>query len=94
MGLFSGLEKFGLGKLEKMDVFEEEKKRDAVEHPKQDQKPQIQEEDLLFDKSFTCPVCDEEFHSKMVRTGKVKLLSADSDLRPKYQMVDSLNMMH
>ena len=34
MGLFSGLEKFGLGKLEKMDVFEEEKKRDAVEHPK------------------------------------------------------------
>ena len=90
MGLFSGLEKFGLGKLEKMDVFEEEKKRDAVEHPKQDQKPQIQEEDLLFDKSFTCPVCDEEFHSKMVRTGKVKLLSADSDLRPKYQMVDSL----
>mgnify|MGYP001659968883 FL=1 len=90
MGLFSGLEKFGLGKLEKMDVFEEEKKRDAVEHPKQDQKPQIQEEDLLFDKSFTCPVCDEEFHSKMVRTGKVKLLSADSDLRPKYQLVDSL----
>ena len=54
MGLFSGLEKFGLGKLEKMDVFEEEKKRDAVEHPKKDQKPQIQEEDLLFDKSFTC----------------------------------------
>lgn len=39
MGLFSGLEKFGLGKLEKMDVFEEEKKRDAVEHPKKDQKP-------------------------------------------------------
>ena len=34
MGLFSGLEKFGLGKLEKMDVFEEEKKRDAVEHRK------------------------------------------------------------
>ena len=29
MGLFSGLEKFGLGKLEKMDVFEEEKKRDS-----------------------------------------------------------------
>lgn len=47
MGLFSGLEKFGLGKHEKMDVFEEEKKRDAVEHPKKDQKPQIQEEDLL-----------------------------------------------
>lgn len=26
----------------------------------------------------------------MVRTGKVKLLAADSDLRPKYQLIDSL----
>ena len=26
----------------------------------------------------------------MIRTGKVKLLSADTDLRPKYQLVDSL----
>lgn len=91
MGLFSGLEKFGLGKLENMDVFEEETKQQsqngkdgAVSAPK------VEEQDLLFDKSFTCPVCDKEFHSKMVRTGKVKLLSADTDLRPKYQLVDSL----
>ena len=26
----------------------------------------------------------------MIRTGKVKLLSADTDMRPKYQLVDSL----
>lgn len=88
MSLFSGLDQFGLGKLEKVNIFEEEtKKTDAdgktVEH-------QVSEEDLLFDKSYTCPVCDTEFHSKMVRTGKVKLLSADTDLRPKYQLVDSL----
>lgn len=88
MGLFAGLEQFGLGKLEGMEVYEEEgkKKEEAgktVEH-------QLTEEDLLFDKTFTCPVCDTEFHSKMIRTGKVKLLSADTDLRPKYQLVDSL----
>lgn len=89
MSLFQGLDQFGLGKLEEMSVFEEEKPKnegasEAASAPK------IVEEDLLFDKSFTCPVCDEEFHSKMVRTGKVKLLSADTDLRPKYQLVDSL----
>ena len=28
MSLFSGLDKFGLGKLEKMDVFEEEHKKE------------------------------------------------------------------
>lgn len=88
MSLFSGLEQFGLGKLEKMDVFEEEKKKKAEGSKHAEQK--ITEADLLFDKTFTCPVCDSEFHSKMVRTGKVKLLAADTDLRPKYQFVDSL----
>lgn len=89
MSLFSGLEKFGLGKLEKMEVFEEDTKKKAGSGEKAE-KPKVTEEDLLFDKTFTCPVCDEEFHSKMIRTGKVKLLSADTDLRPKYQLVDSL----
>lgn len=88
MSLFSGLDQFGLGRLEKMNVFEEETKKVSEDGKPVEQK--ITEEDLLFDKTFTCPVCDSEFHSKMVRTGKVKLLSADTDLRPKYQLVDSL----
>lgn len=88
MSLFSGLDKFGLGKLEKMEVFEEDASKKTADGKQE--KPKITEEDLLFDKTFTCPVCDAEFHSKMIRTGKVKLLSADTDLRPKYQMVDSL----
>ena len=44
----------------------------------------------MFDKTYTCPVCDHEFKSKMVRTGKAKLVSADTDLRPKYQGIDPL----
>lgn len=89
MGLFSGLDKFGLGKLEKMDVFEEEKKNTSDEK-KGESKPKVTEEELLFEKTYTCPVCDNEFHSKTVRNGKVKLLSQDTDLRPKYQTVDIL----
>lgn len=88
MSLFSGLEQLGLGKLQKMSIYEEEGKKTDSEGKAVEQ--QVTEEDLLFDKTFTCPVCDTEFHSKMVRTGKVKLLSADTDLRPKYQLVDSL----
>lgn len=89
MGLFSNLGQFGLGKLEKMDVFEEDVKKEGSDDAAEE-KHTVMEEDLLFDKGYTCPVCDQEFHSKMVRTGKVKLLSADTDLRPKYQLVDSL----
>lgn len=93
MGLFSGLEKMGLGKLNKLEVFEEDTAKKGAkkgEESQQASKPKVTEEDLLFDKSYTCPVCNNEFHSKMIRTGKVKLLSTDTDLRPKYQLVDSL----
>lgn len=87
--IFSGLESLGLSKLKNMSVYDtvedtkdsKDNKADAV---------QVKESDFIFDKSFTCPVCDKEFKSKVVKVGKVKLISADTDLRPKYQLVDSL----
>ncbi len=90
-GLFDGLESFGLGKLEKVNLFDEEKKEQKNGINGASANTHVfTEEDLIFDKTFNCPVCDEQFQSKMVRTGKVKLLGADTDLRPKYQLVDSL----
>lgn len=86
--LFSGLESLGLGNLSEMKLFENKNKE--KEAAKKSAEQEIKEEDLIFDKSFTCKVCDKEFKSKMVRTGKVKLIAQDSDLRPKYQHVDSL----
>ena len=90
--LFSGLEAFGLGKLEKMNVYEEDtqKKNGPEGQEVKAEKKELTEADMLFDKTYTCPVCDKEFQSKSIRIGKVKLLSADTDLRPKYQNVDSL----
>lgn len=89
--IFSGLESFGLKDVEIKDVFQENtQKREARSQAEQSQKKEVTEEDLIFDKSYTCPVCDYEFKSKMVRTGKVRLAGADSDLRPRYIGVDSL----
>ena len=89
--IFAGLESLGFKNVEKVDVFEDEaakeKKAADAQH---ETKAEVLEEDLVFDKSYTCPVCDHEFKSKMVRTGKVRLAGADSDLRPKYLVVDSL----
>lgn len=88
--LFSGLEEFGLGKLSNhLEVYEE---KEQVQNTRNDQAviPEFTEAELLFDKTMTCPVCDQTIKVKTVKTGKVKLLSADSDLRPKYQDVDSL----
>lgn len=92
MGIFSGLEKFGLGKLKNVEVFEEEKAaaKSGAAGAKAAEKPKVTEADVLFDKSYTCPCCDKEFKSKAVRTGKVKLEAQDTDLRPKYQLMDAL----
>lgn len=89
--LFAGLESLGLKLKKDIDVFEEDKKEDEAAAQGAENKPkEISEESLLFDKSHKCPVCDTEFKSKMVRTGKAKLVSQDMDLRPKYQGIDPL----
>ena len=88
-GLLSGLARFGLGKLEEMEVFEEPKKAAAGEN----NRPAVaamQEQDYLFDKSCTCPICDKEFKTRTVKVGKAKLAGSDLDLRPRYEQIDQL----
>ncbi len=84
--LFSGLGQLGLGDLEGVGVFEEEKKeekKEEVSKPKE-----VTEEEILYDKTYKCPLCDNKFTSKMIRTGKNKLIGSDTDLRPRYTIAD------
>lgn len=85
-GLLSGLEQFGLGNLENMDLYEKPKKKEEAEA----EAHVVQEQDFLFDKTFTCPICDKEFKARTVKIGKAKLIGTDPDLRPKYEQVDLL----
>lgn len=87
--LISGLEDFGLGNLSGMDIYEDNDKDNTKKQAEPD-KPAFSEEDAIFDKTYTCPVCDKEFKSKTVKSGKVKLQSLDTDLRPIYQYMDPL----
>lgn len=85
-GLLSGLTGLGLKNLEDMNIFEDPKKDKG-----DDGKPvevKIEEKDLLFDKTFECPVCDKTFTAKMMRSGKARLIGTDQDLRPKYEFID------
>lgn len=85
MGIFSGLKDLGLGDLENSDLFaEEEKAEEKAAEP-----AQPEEKDFIYDKSFTCPVCDKQFMSRVMKTGKAKLVSMDLDLRPRYVGIDA-----
>lgn len=89
MGILSGLGDFGLGGLEGLDIYEEEekesKKKAAAAAP-----PKVEEKDLIYDKSFTCPVCGGEFSAKIMKSGKAKLLGTDLDLRARHEGIDAV----
>lgn len=86
-GLLSGLDHFGLGKLEGMTLFEAPKEKEAEGKAAA---PVMQEQDFIFDKTYTCPVCDKEFKEKTVKVGKAKLTGSDRDMRPRYEQIDML----
>ncbi len=87
--LLSGLESLGLGAVSEMGVYEDVESKEKKENGTV-QVHEKTEIDFLFEKTYNCPVCDNEFKCSAVRTGKAKLIGTDTDLRPKYQGVDPL----
>lgn len=90
-GILSGLEKLGLGNLKDANLFEDNKKNTKSPGDGNGEEAHVvQEQDFLFDKTHTCPVCDNTFKAKTVKIGRAKLKGTDMDLRPKYEVIDLL----
>lgn len=91
MGLLSGLEKFGLEQMDTTNLFEDEKKPKAEQQGQADapkEEKHLETEFLLL-KSIRCPVCDHVFRTRLVKTGRVKRLEPDFDLRPRFAYIDT-----
>lgn len=86
--LFSGLEEFGLNNLSNINIYDAPK-AESEENKKSTQNT-FSEEDVIFDKTYECPVCGKEFKAKTVKVGKLKLNTMDTDLRPRYLLADPL----
>ena len=54
------------------------------------QKKEVQEQEFLFDKAYTCPICGNKFKAKTVKSGKAKMAGSDMDLRTRYEQIDML----
>lgn len=89
MGILSGLKSLGLGNLEDENLFEQPKKEELRQKPVPVAPPKPQEKDLVYDKSFVCPVCDNPFTAKLMKTSKAKAIGTDQDLRVRYEGVDA-----
>ncbi len=91
MNLLSGLEKFGLSADATMNIFDDEKKV-KVPDGSEDAAVEVEptEEDFLLDKTVRCQICEKTFQVKQVKSGRVKRLEPDIDLRPRHQYIDTL----
>lgn len=88
-GLLSGLAGLGLDNLENVDIYDEPKKETKTPQAKPEA-PKVEEKDLIYEKTFECPVCDSKFPAKIMKTGRAKLLGTDQDLRAKYEGIDAV----
>lgn len=87
-GLLSGLANLGLGNLADAKVFEEpkEEKKEAAAPIL----PEQLEKDMVYDRVYECPMCSNKVASKVMKSGKAKLLKSDQDLRPIYEGIDPI----
>lgn len=93
MNFLSGLEKFGLDTSKGQNLFEEEEKKVERKAPvvTEAAPPRIPEEDeFLLEKNIQCKSCDKTFKTIIVRSGKVKRMEPDGDLRPRTQYIDTM----
>ena len=90
MGIFGGLKNLGLGNMEEMDLYEEPKHEQTKQKSAAAAPPKPQEKDLIYDRSFVCPVCDSHFTAKIMKSNKARLLGTDRDLRARYDGIDAV----
>lgn len=91
MGIFSGLKNLGLGNLEGMNLFEDTQKEAAKRAaPVVTAPPKPEEKDLIYDRTFVCPVCDSSFTAKIMKSNKARLIGTDPDLRARYEGIDAV----
>ncbi|TCT15719.1 hypothetical protein EDC18_103431 [Natranaerovirga pectinivora] len=83
--LFSELEQLGLSQLGNIQIYKQEE-----EEERHLEELKMKETDIVYDRSYMCPVCDKQFKSKAVKTGKARLKSTDTDLRPVYDYIDPI----
>lgn len=90
--IFSGLEDLGFSDIKDSDIFETEAKtkgNDVFVEKKAETKP-INQMDVLFDRTVTCPVCDKDFITRTIKIGRLQFDHSDMDLRPMYKGFDPI----
>lgn len=90
--LLAGLEKFGLDASGSLDLYGDDDKKKNTGTDANGKKEEVipTESEFLLQKGVRCKLCDKGFKTIMIKSGRVKRLEPDPDLRPRYQYIDTL----
>lgn len=85
-GIFSGLEDLGFDNIDNVDLYN---KKSEDEEDVYGQESEIEKEKaLLYDKKVTCPVCENTFKARTVKTSAYRIQKRDSDFFIRYSLVN------
>lgn len=85
--LFKDLEGIGISGVEDINLFEDGLKKD--EKPKISIKVKDAEA-IIYQRKVTCPVCNKLFMTSSIRTGRIRFVDTELDLRPIYNGFDPI----
>lgn len=86
--LFEELKEVGFENLDKVELFPP--KVESKDQMKGKEPKRYSVDEVLYDKTFVCPVCGKTFKNKAIRSGKNRLLTVDIDLKANYDIVNPL----
>lgn len=84
--LFKDLESMGITGGDRIDLFPDESKK---EKPKVLKKV-VNTSDIVYERSINCPACGKSFKTTSIRSGRVRFVDTDLDLRPIYSGFDPI----
>lgn len=82
-GIFSGLENLGFTDVNNIELYTKSEKGKT-----HNEKPKITEDVLLYDREIVCPVCENKFLARTVKTNGYRMKKKDSDFYIKYDIIN------
>lgn len=82
-GIFSGLEDLGFTNVNNIELYQKHE-REKVHNGK----PKVTEDMLLYNREIVCPVCENKFSARTVKTNGYRMKKQDSDFYIKYDIIN------
>ena len=84
--IFSGLEDFGFDDINNIDLYKKEEEKKTEEEIEQSEEEKLKSH--LYDKQITCPVCENIFKARAVKTSSYRVIKHDSDFFIRYTLIN------